>query len=103
MITVVVVVAVVHARHVPGSAKMKITSTSQFRQILKRGLTKVLNDDAWPSDSELEEQQGIDQLDQSLSSVFNIYDNLRTSEAKEAFERHLLENIESGLAERKRK
>ena len=69
---------------------MKINSTSQFRQILKRGLTKVLNDDAWPTDSELEEQQGIEQLDQSLNSVFNIYDNLRTSEARETFEKHLL-------------
>tara|TARA_R100001594_G_scaffold90469_1_gene124886 strand:+ start:321 stop:569 length:249 start_codon:yes stop_codon:yes gene_type:complete len=82
---------------------MKINSTSQFRQILKRGLTKVLNDDAWPTDSELEEQQGIDQLDQSLNSVFNIYDNLRTSEAKEAFEKHLLINIAARLKERKEK
>ena len=82
---------------------MKINSTSQFRQILKRGLTKVLNDDAWPTDSELEEQQGIEQLDQSLNSVFNIYDNLRTSEARETFEKHLLKNIESRLSERKEK
>ena len=82
---------------------MKINSTSQFRQILKRGLTKVLNDDAWPTDSELEEQQGIEQLDQSLNSVFNIYDNIRTSEERETFENHLLKNIESRLSERKEK
>ena len=86
---------VAHARHVRGSAKMKVTSATQLRQILRRGLTKVLNDDEWPSDSEIEEKQLAAQLDQSLNRISKIYNSLKTNEAKEGFERRLLESVQA--------
>ena len=72
---------------------MKVNSATHLRQILKRGLTKVFNDESWPPNEEIGIKQGLTELEETIDIISQAHSKLKSDEAREAFEERLLQDI----------